>query len=117
VAEKSYLQRLRASRERWVRLDDDREVCIRRPGEAALPGVLTGGLEAYCRTVVDWRGPGFTEAGILGSRQGSDSAVPFNEELWLELAMDHVAWIGKVSEAVQADAAELFRKREEAAKN
>jgi hypothetical protein len=111
--------RILAGRERWVRLDDQREVRIRRPAEARMPALLQGGtLEAYADLVVDWRGPGFTAAGIFGPALGSqDEAVPFGPNAWRELALDNVAWLKTVAEAVQADVLKFIEQREAAKGN
>ncbi len=86
-------------RESWVDLGEGRRVKVRRPpaaemfafGRATTP-------EMFLRAVVGWEG--FTEADVLGAAVGSDSAVPFDVELWVVLALDEIEWIGKVSEAL-----------------
>lgn len=89
-------------RESWVDLGGGKRAKIRRPPVAEMFqfGRVTS-TEAWLRLVVGW--DGFTEADVLGAAVGSDSAVPFDVELWVVLALDQVEWIGKVSEAV-ADA-------------
>lgn len=117
-APQSFLSRLTAARERWLRLDDEREVKIRRPAEARLPALLMRGeLEDYAACAVDWRGPGWTEAGLLGAKLASETPVPFSPEVWQALALDNVRWLAAVSAAVKDDAAEFLKQREEAAKN
>lgn len=117
-APQSFLARLMAARERWLTLDDGREVKVRRPAEARLPALLMrGDLEDYAACVVDWRGPGFTEAGLLGAKMASDTPVPFSPEVWQALALDNVRWLGVVSQAVKEDATAFLQQREAAAKN
>lgn len=118
MADASFLARLQAARQRWVRLDAEREVCVRRPAEARLPKLLLHGTaEDYAACVVDWRGPGFTEQGLLGRALGGDAPVPFAPEVWLDVALDHVTWLNAVAEAVREDASSFLQQREAAAKN
>ena len=86
-------------RESWVELDGVRKVKVRRPPAAEMFafGRATS-PELFLRSVVGWEG--FTEADVLGSAVGSDSAVAFDVELWHVLALDQIEWIGKVSEAL-----------------
>ena len=117
-APQSFLARLMAARERWLTLDDGREVKVRRPAEARLPALLMrGDLEDYAACVVDWRGPGFTEAGLLGAKQASNTPVSFSPEVWQALALDNVRWLAIVSAAVKDDATAFLQQREAAAKN
>lgn len=98
------LQRMLAAREAWVQLPgarDGLQVRVRRPAEAQMPGLLLKGeLEDYLGWVVGWKG--FTEADVLGARQGSDAAVPFDPALWREIALDHVAWCKAVADQIKA---------------
>lgn len=97
------LQRMLAAREAWVQLPgarDGLQVRVRRPAEAQMPGLLLQGeLEDYLGWVVDWKG--FTEADVLGTRQGSDAAVPFDPALWREIALDRVPWCKAVAEKIK----------------
>lgn len=110
-------KRLLAARERWVRLDDEREVKIRRPHMTRLPQVeTTADMERVCDIVVDWRGPGFTEAGLLGPKLGSDAAVPFAASTFRLVACDRIDWLVKVGEAAAADVAAFQQAEVDAAK-
>lgn len=114
----TFLARLLAARERWVRLDEQREVRIRRPAESRMPALLLRGeLEDYAACVVDWRGPGFTEAALLGPALASDTPVPFSTDVWLALATDNVAWVKTISAAIKADVEAFMEKRGAAEKN
>jgi len=112
------LRRIQAGRERWLDLDGERRVKIRRPAEATWPALRGGGMDPFLACVVDWDGPGFTTAGILGSRQGSvDDKVPFSAAVWRELVLDNVAWCAKVAEAVTDDIRKFADLRESASGN
>lgn len=112
----AFAARMRAGRERWLRLDAQREVRLRRPAEVQMPALLrAGALERFIPCVVDWRGPGFTEAGLLGAALGSDAAVPFSPEAWEEYAQDNAAALAKVATEVSNDCAAHLKAREDAA--
>lgn len=114
----AFMARVLAARERWITLDDQREVRIRRPAESRMPALLLGrSLEDYAACVTDWRGPGFTEAGILGAKVASDTPVPFGLELWTAIVLDNVPWLTKVAEAVREDCAAFMKARESASGN
>lgn len=112
----AFVARMRAGRERWLRLDDQREVRIRRPPEVHMPALLRSGqIERFVLCVVDWRGPGFTEAALLGAALGSDKAVPFNAAAWEEYALDHGVQLALVATEVSNDCAAYLRAKDEAA--
>lgn len=119
MSDAALITRILAARERWIRLDAEREVKIRRPGEIEAADLLQRGTaERYARCVVDWRGPGFTAAGILGAKHGSvDENVPFAIDAWVLLALDNAEWCKTVAVAVRDDVAEHFKRREAAAGN
>jgi len=96
------LARMEAARERWLTLDDQREVKIRRPHETRLPaGVrLASDLEPCADSVVDWRG--FTEAFLLPG-QGADKPVPFDRAVWRLVAFDHLDWLTAIGLAAAED--------------
>jgi hypothetical protein len=105
-------------RERWVDLEaDGRKVRVRRPPEAQMFRFRGGTVteDDFLRCAVGWEG--FTEAHILPLGVGGDSVVPFNSALWLTLASDNMAWIGKVAESVVAAVTEHLSREEAAAKN
>lgn len=110
------LKRLQAARERWITLDDSRQVRIRRPVAAKLPALLqSAGVEPFLDCVTDWRG--FTEASVLGAAVASDTVIPFDAALWRELALDNVTWLPKVANAVIEDASAFLKTIEAAAGN
>lgn len=110
------LKRLQAARERWITLDDTRQVKIRRPVAAKLGALLQQTApEPYLDCVVDWRG--FTEASVLGPSLGSDTVLPFDTAVWRELALDRVGWLPKVADAVIEDATAFLHSLEAAAGN
>lgn len=114
------LRRVQASRERWLDLDAQHAVKIRRPAEATWTALKAGGLPAFLGCVVDWRGPGFTFGGILGdaSQPGeADKPAPFAQALWLDVAMDHAEWCATVAEAVTQDVIAFAETRKAAAGN
>jgi len=111
----SYLARMEAARERWLTLDDRRQVKIRRPHETRLPsGVRSAAdLEPCADYVVDWRG--FTEADLLPG-QGADTAVPFDAAVWRLLAFDHVEWLTVIGLAAADDVRAFKQAEQDAAK-
>lgn len=103
-AEDVWLKRINAGRERWLRLDAQREVRIRRPAHVTVGRLAADPVESVVLCVVDWRGPGFTAAGVLGDAHGSqDEAVPFIPAVWRALALDHPDWVSALLEAVEQD--------------
>lgn len=109
------LARLRKGRERWLRLDEQRELLVRRPAEVQMHALLRSGqIERFIDCVVEWRG--FTEAGLLGAQLGSDVAADFSPDLWAEVARDNARWLVLVAEAVVADCNAFLAAREDAAK-
>lgn len=114
-AAEGFAARMRQGRERWVRLDEQREVLIRRPPEVRMPALLRGGdIEQFIDCVVGWRGPGFTEAALLGPKLGSDAPVPFHAEAWREFALDHAAHLAAVATEVAKDCAGYIEAKEAA---
>lgn len=110
------IKRLLAARERWITLEDSKDVKVRRPAEIRMLDFMqSGSPEKFAGCVVDWRG--FTEASIFGASVASDSPMPFDADLWQELALDNAKWLAKVAEAVREDCSQHLQAREEAAKN
>jgi hypothetical protein len=114
----SLTERLLAAREAWVDIPgvtDGRQVRVRRPAEAEMPALLLhGDLRAYLRQVVGWRR--WTEAQILG-QSGSDADVPFDVELWVEVALDHTDWCAAVAEKIKEMCGEHMKAKVSAAGN
>lgn len=95
------VERALEQREQWVDLGGGKRVSVRRPPVAKMGPLRNGGdVEAFLRCVVKW--DGFTEADALGPSVGASSAIAFDPELWVTLALDRVDWISKVSETVVA---------------
>jgi hypothetical protein len=107
------LRQLRAARSFWHELDTPprRALQIRRPTEDQIVSwqdVFTAEIKNLARlrqaateVVVGWRG--FTEADILGPTVGSDVAVDFDRDLFIEWAIDDLLMLAEVSnKAVQS---------------
>lgn len=110
------IARVLAARDQWVDLEAGKRVKVRRPAEAAMPALRSGmAPETVARFCVDWEG--FTEADLLGAALGSDTVVKFDVDLWVTVALDHLEWIGKVSEKVVESVSAHLAKRSEAAGN
>lgn len=111
----AFAARMRAGRERWVELDAQHAVRIRRPPEVRMLALLRAGdIERFIDCVVDWRGPGFTEAALLGPKLGSDKAVPFSADAWTEFALDHAAHLATVASEVAKDCNAYIRDKADA---
>lgn len=103
-------------REAWVDLGEGKRIKLRRPPAAemfAFGRATTPGL--FLRTAVGWEG--FTEADVLGAAVGSDSAIAFDVELWVVLALDKIEWIAKVSEALVESIKTFLETQDATAKN
>lgn len=110
------LQRLRANRQAWLELDDTRSVLVQRPAETQMLAMRHGvSLQDAAAAVVDWRG--FTEAGLVGAKLGSDSPVPFAADLWAEWVADNLAAANAVAAKVASMVQQHLAAKDEAAKN
>lgn len=91
------LQKREQYREAWVDLGDGKRLRFRRPLIAnTLVMHRTSALEAAVSASVGWEG--FTEADFLPS--GGSDAVPFDADLWRDLAADRIDWLLKVDAAI-----------------
>ena len=110
------IARLLARRERWVELEPGRRLRIRRPAEADI-GAFVRSVDAdkLGQAVVGWEG--FVESDALGESQGSNSALPFDQALCIELLRDRVDWMETLVDAVLASIREHVEAREAARGN
>lgn len=110
------IQRLRAAREAWVDLDDQRSVLLRRPPETDLARLRHGvTLQDAAAVVVGWRG--FTEAYLVGARLGSDTPVAFDAALWREWVADHLEHSALVAQKLAELVERHLAAKDSAAKN
>lgn len=118
---------LKKRREKTVDLGDGRKVKFLRPSEIEYGRMLKPdptdpskatwvvGVDDVKRCVFDWEG--FTEASILGAEIGSSDPVPFDPELFAELATDQIEWVTKVANAILESVVENIEQRNKEAKN
>lgn len=123
------LARMRARRESWVDLEQDKPglaVLLRRPAETTFPrffqadesgqGVsVVVGIADVQQHVVGWRG--FTEATLYGAADGGSDVVEFAPALWAELVADSADWSSAVSKALAKVIADYIKSKADAAKN
>jgi hypothetical protein len=98
------LQKREQYREAWVDLGDGKRLRFRRPLIAhTLVMHRATALEGVVSASVAWEG--FTEADFLPS--GGSDAVPFDADLWRDVAADRLDWLIKVDTAI-ADAIKAY---------
>lgn len=114
----------RRSRERKVELEEGKAVTIVRPPEGDFASMLTGegdkrtwniDLDHVRRYTVGW--DGILESDFLGAGVGGSDPVPFDADLWLDLAADNVVWMRKCTDAIFDSVVEYFDKKAAVAKN
>jgi hypothetical protein len=111
------IKRVLAKRESWVDLGDGKRVKVRRPPAGELYQFRAGAKpDTWLRCCIDWEG--FTEAVVLGPELGSgNTAVPFDAELWVVLALDQPEWMAKVASSVIDSINAEAAARDQAGKN
>lgn len=122
MAGPSLIERLLAQRESWVELEPAagglpaRRVRIRRPPETEFH-VLGQGVEAHHlrQFVVGW--DGITEADVLGAAVGASDPLPFDANLWVELARDRADWYRTTAHALIDAITAYLNQKAAAAKN
>jgi hypothetical protein len=109
-------ERMLDARRRWIDLPSGQAVRIVRPAEADMPRYRRGvTLELLGECVDDWRG--FTEADLLGPTVGTDSAVPFDADVWRAYVADHVDLVAPVAKAVAESIKQHLEAKASTAKN
>lgn len=93
------IARLLKSRERVLELEEGVSVTVRRPAAADVGELRLGGVRAFLRCVVGWKG--VSEHLLFG--EGDGKSIPFDVDLWLTAAADRADWVNVVIEAVAAD--------------